>query len=644
MRLLSTVTIFISSLLLFLIQPIIGKAILPHFGGSAGVWTASIFFFQAALLLGYWYAHLLIERLPAAVQRGLHITLLAGGILVLPVRLSLQRMPADISPIWQILGLLAASIGLPYLSLAATSPLVQAWSWACKKQPFPYKLFAVSNAASLAALLAYPFVIEPQFTLTAQLRVWSLGYTVFAVLMAFLTWHAQPMAATEAKAPGPLVSDRLLWIALAAVPSALWLAAANQLGESIAPVPLLWIIPLSTYLLTLILVFHRNEWWYRPAWLRWLLPLGVAAIAAAAKENAWSGRAAPGILLFTAGLFICCLFCHGALAERKPAPHHLTSFYLLVALGGALGAALVSLIAPLIFNSYLELPIVILGCLLLAASLLYGSARRQLVRLGILGAAALGISVLMGSGNVRRLRNFYGVLELRVEGHGENMSRALYNGTILHGLQFLAPGRHREAITYYSPESGIGRELTALELPLRRIGIIGLGVGAIAAYANPGDVFRFYEINPLVIDVANEQFSFLRECRGAMQIVPGDARLALERETPQRYDMLVVDAFSGDSVPLHLLTREAFQLYLRHLAPGGAIVINITSKYTNLAPVIYRIATSLGKDAAATTNAPGPARRVMASTWITVRGERPSETDPTVWHDDYNRPIEILKF
>jgi hypothetical protein len=642
---LSAAAIFLSSLLLFLIQPMVAKEILPRFGGSAGVWTTCMFFFQAVLLLGYAYAHALTRRLPASMQRIGHVALLSCGALALPVTLSQYGSSAEISPILHILALLVSSIGLPYFALSATTPLMQAWVATSATQALPYRLFALSNTASLLALLAYPFFIEPWFTLTAQLRAWSVGYITFTFLAALVAWRVRPSVTYQPTTASSTLSatERLLWIALAAVPSALWLAVATQISHSIAPVPLIWIIPLSTYLLTLMLAFF-GEKWYSPAAFRWFLPLGLVVIAVASKQNAWSRTAVPGLVLFVAGLLISCLFCHGELARHKPSADHLTSFYFMVALGGLLGSIFVGLAAPFAFNSYLELPLSMGACLMLALALLYGQSKRGLLRAGLLSLAALVVSVSLGDGNVRRLRNFYGVLELRIEGRGENASRALYNGTILHGVQFLSLGRNHEATTYYAPESGVGREISAIRHPFRRIGVIGLGVGTLAAYAKPGDLFRFYEINPLVTELAKTDFSFLGECQGTVELVPGDARVSLEREGAQRFDLLAVDAFDGDAIPVHLLTREAFELYLRHLAPGGIIAVHATSKYTDLAPVVSRIAASLGRNAQTVTNQADVPRRVMASTWIISRGERPVQSNEHVWRDDYINPIEILKF
>jgi hypothetical protein len=316
----------------------------------------------------------------------------------------------------------------------------------------------------------------------------------------------------------------------------------------------------------------------------------------------------------------------------------------MVALGGAMGAVFVSVVAPLAFSSYIELPVAMVGCGLLALPLLYGySSTRRLARLSIVAVAALAISVSLANRGPLRGRNFYGVLEVREDGIGSNAYRALYNGAILHGSEFAYPKRSRVPTTYYSHQSGVGRELEGMSQSGRRIGVIGLGVGTIAAYAEPGDFVRFYEINPLVIHVARKYFRFLNECRGAVEIVAGDARLALARESPQQFDLLAVDAFSGDAVPIHLLTREAFELYFRHLRASGVLAVHVTSKYLNLAPVVTKIAAALGRNSELRVNAADPLNQVSAAAWVIIKGRRPVEQHERIWTDDYTNLLEVLK-
>ncbi|PYT24167.1 MAG: hypothetical protein DMG57_29595 [Acidobacteria bacterium] len=643
MQIVRIATIFLSSLLLFLIQPIIVKTILPQFGGSAGVWTTCMLFFQLVLLLGYAYPHWTTQRLRPRTQIGVHSVLLAASLLVLPPSVPATGVDSGSArPVMAILVLLALSIGLPYFLLSTTGPLVQVFH-ARTSRSLPYWLFAVSNAASLAGLLAYPFLIEPWLGSRRQLAIWSVAYAAFVALMTWSQFGArgQPIPGPQQQ---PLsLKDRLLWIALAATPSALWLATAHQMSQSVAPVPLIWIVPLSIYLMTLVLCFHRDTW-YRRGLFRWLFPVAVISLIAASQQYSWSRHVVWGLLLFSLALFVFSMFCHGELARRKPETAHLTSFYLLISLGGALGALFVGVVAPAVFNSYLELPFALVVCALLALALLYGYAsRRNLIRLALVTVAAFAVSLSSKNPNQLRLRNFYGTLEVHQVGGGPAAYHALYNGSILHGSQFLSAQRSREPTTYYSRQSGVGLEIQNMGGAGRRIGVIGLGAGTIAAYARAGDYVRFYELNSMVIHLAREYFQFLRECKGNIEIIAGDARLALARETPQRFDLLAVDAFSGDTVPVHLLTKEAFELYFRHLAESGVLAVHVTSKYLDLAPVVENVAASLGHASRVVTNGPDSLNQVSSATWVIVKGMRPAVELKRVWTDDYTNLLTILK-
>jgi SAM-dependent methyltransferase len=504
-------------------------------------------------------------------------------------------------------------------------------------------MFAASNAASLLALLAYPLAVEPALEVPAQFRLWSAAYGVFVALACGSALLARRGHAIPRAPDAQPWRTRLLWIALAATPSALWLAVANQASQSVAPVPLLWILPLSLYLLSLILCFHRDAW-YRPSVFRWAVPVAVAGLCAAIRQHSWSDRVHWGLLLYFGGLFAGCMFCHGELARRRPPAADLTGFYLAVALGGAIGGAFVSLLAPALFNDYLELPAAIVACILLALPLLYGySSKRHLVRLAAVGAAVFLVSTPFTGGSRLKERNFYGVLEVRDHASGDNSWRGLYNGTILHGSQFLSPERSREATTYYSPWSGVGLELQKTPNRHRRVGIIGLGPGTLAAYAGEGDYFRFYEINPLVIQIAATEFRFLRECRGEVEVVTGDARLALDRESPRNFDLLAVDAFSGDAIPVHLLTREAFETYLRHLSPSGVLAVHVSGKYFDLAPLVVRTAQSIGREAHVVKNDSNAGRQIASSTWVILDSARRSAKQARVWTDRYSNLLEVVK-
>jgi SAM-dependent methyltransferase len=648
-RLLYGSTIFSGSLLLFLIQPMMAKAILPWFGGAAGVWACALFFFQAALLAGYGYAYLITRHLTPRGQAAVHLLLLAASLALLPVAPRTSWKPAGPDePAARIVGLLAVSVGLPYFLLAANGPLAQVWFARRAKPAFPYRLFALSNLASLAALLLYPVGIEPLFPVSHQLGWWSVAYAAFAVLAgsAAALGTQGPLAETRPPAPAaPERSDLLLWFALAACPSILWMATANTLSQSIAPIPLLWILPLSVYLLSLILCFDRQGW-YRPALYRVAIPAGCILMGWCAGDRGAGMDVEWTIGLFAAALFVCCMFCHGELARRKPDAELLPVFYLTLAAGGAAGGLFVGILAPLLFSGFLELPIGVTLCILLAMGLLYGvRSPRRLVRLSLFAAAgfvaALQMDALFSQTRVR-VRNFYGAL--RVNDKGE--VRILANGAIHHGAEFLAPARERVATTYYGRDSGVGQAIAGLPQGPRRVGAIGLGTGTLAAYARPGDDFRFYEINPAAIELARTQFRFLADCAGSVEVVPGDGRLSLERETGERFDLLAVDAFSGDAIPVHLLTAEAFRLYLSRLKPGGVLALHITNRYLNLAPVVLALAAHEGIQSRVVRNAPDPSEDVYEATWVVVHPDAASPAAPAgarVWTDDYSNLLGAIK-
>lgn len=646
-------TIFTSALLLFLVQPMMARAILPWYGGSAGVWTTSMLFFQALLLAGYWYAHR-ASALGSRSQAALHGTLLAVSLLLLPVIPAARWKPAASSdPVFGILVLLTVTVGLPYLLLSTTTPLVQSW-YARETGRSPYRLFAVSNFASLAALLSYPFAIEPAMPLRTQLVIWSVCYAGFAVLCgvsALASMGRKQIPRDECGAPW---KDRLTWMVLAACPSALWLATANQVSQSVAPMPFLWILPLGIYLLTLILCFDRDGW-YSPSHYKVLVPLALVAGSIALSQQ-WTAPLWRTIALLMSALFVCSMFCHGELARRKPEPRQLTSFYLMVAVGGALGGAFVALAAPRLLSGYFELQIVLICCLVLVFGILFGYNRpSHLIRLAAVALIGAGLGLHFrgtASGHVLRERNFYGAVEV-ADGKGPGALRTLYHGSIIHGSQFLAPERSRIATGYYGESSGVGLALKHRARPGRRVGVVGLGAGTLATYGRPGDTFRFYEINPMVIDIAQRHFGFLKEAQARTEMVLGDARLTLDAEPPQGYDVLVVDAFSGDSIPVHLLTREAFALYFRHLRPDGILAVHLTNRYIDLPPVVAAAVKTFDRRSLI-VRAEGDGKAIYTTTWALVASDpdvalaaaadhsRPTRTVP-LWTDDYSNLFRLLR-
>ena len=671
--LLFAATIFGSAFLLFLVQPIVAKQILPWFGGSAAVWTTCLVFFQTTLLLGYLYADVLVRRLAPRAQVRLHVALLVLSLVLLPIVPGAFWKPAgDENPIWLILGLLGATIGLQYFLLSTTSPLVQAWFARGYPGRNPYRLFALSNLASMLALLGYPFLVEPWIATRLQAWVWSGGYVAFAVLAAIAARSSLrgnlPVAAPAdrldeaSREPAPTLARQVLWCTLAAVASILLLAVSNHITTNVASVPLLWIVPLSLYLLTFILCFDGRGWYKRDIILAMLsAALGVMAWTLADASLAHELQIQIGV--FCVGLFLACMFCHGELVRLKPAPRYLTRFYLMVSLGGALGATVVGIIAPLVLPADFELG----GALVLCALLLLWQVRREPAVYGVLALTAVCVTIggaiwgaveFYDSVIVAR-RNFYGVLRVQESGTKEDRRRTLIHGNIMHGKQYLQRDLATRATSYYAEDSGIGRLIESMH-PRKdpiKVGVIGLGTGTIAAYGSKGDVYRFYDINPEVIEIAQREFTYLGRSDASIELPLGDARLKLEREAPQGFDVLAIDAFSSDAIPVHLITREAVEIYLKHMKPDGVIAFHVTNRYLDLVPVVEGIAHELGLHVVWITDV-GADPLANASSWVLVAKDpdrlnvaRLTEKsqaivprrDWRVWTDDFNNIVQVLK-
>jgi len=607
------VTIFLSAFLLFLVQPIIAKQILPWFGGSSAVWTTALVFFQSTLLAGYAYADL-TQRLGVRRQTVLHVALLVASLLTLPILASADWKPqGDEAPIVRILVLLAVTIGLPYFLLSTTTPLLQAWYWRRFRSAVPYRLFALSNFASLLALLGFPVLFEPWLTLPQLGWIWSALYALFVLICAATGWLSLRAAAGEppvpreaaatAAAPVALtVTTQLHWLLLAAMGSVMLLAVTNHVTQNVASVPFLWVLPLSLYLLSFVLTFDHPRWYQRR--------LIIAAVALVVPAMAWlipSLELKLAASVFFVGLFLACMFCHGELARMRPDPRHLTRFYLMIALGGALGAVAVAIVAPLTLRGYFEVNIALVLLALLVLLQLTGRWR-------LVGVAAVGVTMwfavngaLEYARDVRVMeRDFYGVVRTRDRAQPVPY-RAMMHGGIVHGGQLLGDAYRNRASDYFGPGSGYGRLFAALDVlhtGPRRVGIVGLGAGVVASYGRAGDHFTFYEISPRVVDVAHGEFTFLKDTAARVDVVLGDGRLSLEREQPRGYDVLGIDAFAGDSIPMHLVTREAMALYVRHLAPDGVIVFQATNRYIDLLPVVQRLASEFGMQARLVADVP----------------------------------------
>ncbi len=704
----------LSAFLLFQVQPVISKFILPWFGGSPGVWTTCMLFFQIVLFAGYAYAHAL-TRLRPRTQFIIHGVLMLGALIMLPIAPGDAWKPAgNEDPVGRILLLLLGTVGLPYFVLSSTSPLTQVWFTRALPGNSPWRLYALSNLGSLAALLSYPFMIEPRWDVLQQTWYWSGGFVLFAALSLWMAWRTTPAAVNSEQTEVAVADEspgwwrRVLWVLLPAVASAMLLATTNHVCQDVAVVPFMWVVPLSLYLITFIICFEHERWYARPIWA--VLALAVIFVTIAEKKITLdvTPNYLAEIALSFGAMFLACMVCHGELARLKPVPSRLTEFYLLMSAGGAVGGLLVSLVAPHKFETYLEWPLglitaFVIAALALMAALLQGTWRQLCVRVGLFVGALLLINYALGvvpekvspkwlswlpifsqgvldlqdeldqalkmeykwlPGIVRaayqvsawktvgslgclligfaalfwrlprrrlhlifcipvvwigglgvwhanrwslkvderleRVRNFYGAVNVDEDWDTglENTFRTLTHGGIIHGMQNLGADYREVPVTYYGHESGIGRSLdTLINSPDARVGIVGMGAGTTACYARKGQHWRFYEINPEISRLARKHFTYLADAekRGAsVETILGDARLMLEREPDQKFDVVLLDAFSGDAIPVHLLTKEAFAIYRRHMKPDGIIVVHVTNSYLALAPVVEKLAADIG--------------------------------------------------
>ncbi len=675
-------TVFTSAFLLFLVQPIIAKQILPWFGGNASVWTVCLVFFQLVLLGGYAYADALVRRCAPRTQAVVHTVLLAASLAFLPILASESWKPApDTEPTARILLLLAMTIGLPYFLLSTTGPLVQAWF----ARRFPtgtvYRLFALSNLASLAALIAYPPLIEPATSLQTQSYAWSALYILFAVLCACSAWAATGKSVSfsqdlgpdpDEKTQTPKPSDYALWLALSALGSLMLLAVTSHITQNVASVPFVWIVPLVLYLLSFILVFdvggaRAKSGWYARTW-------GLPALFALMLGMSWFLYENLGVMdvrysiaLYSAGLFAACMFCHGELAAMRPAPRYLTRFYLMISIGGAAGGLFVGLVAPRIFTIFVELPIALVACGALAALLTWRSARNKIQFLAPVAALTVTATVAWHGykyveyihGNaILMTRNFYGTLRVKEHERGgdEHTTRALVHGVINHGWQYTDPALRTQPISYFGPASGIARALEYYDQGPRRVGVIGLGVGVFMAWGRQGDSFRIYELDPDVVTIAREKFWYLSDSKAKIEVITGDGRLNMERDAPQAFNLISVDAFSSGSIPIHLLTREALQAYRRHLAPGGVVVYNVTNRFVNLAPVLKLVAEAEGMKALLINDSPseekysGTAYVLVTDNAKLLADKRFEDADDivpiaglTAWTDGFNNLFKVVR-
>jgi hypothetical protein len=689
--LLFAASIFLSAFLLFQIQPMVGKLILPWFGGTPAVWSTVMLFFQVLLTGGYAYAYWLIGRIRTQRQSIVHVALLASAIVLLvwlsfvwtsPITPDPSWKPQDIgSPILDIFILLTASVGLPYFILASNGPLMQAWFSRLFPERSYARLYALSNVGSLLGLLAYPILIEPIFSLRAQGWIWSAGFGLFGVLASWIavrsgsaTPPAQPRVDPVSLTARPSFALISLWIALSATASLFLLSVTNQITQEVAVIPFLWVLPLALYLLSFILAFSSEQGYNR----KFYASLFVFSTAATlfVMLNATSLHVYWQVLAYCLLLFSACMLCHGELYLLRPSAEYLTTFYLMVSIGGAVGGVFVSLIAPMIFNGYWEffvglaMAIAIFLTILRSGQTVDILARARFV-FTVFGLVTVMLSMIgtYFSGALYAKRNFYGVIRVHETIPEGSLEKAymMSHGITVHGLQFMNPELRRVPTTYYVAESGAG--LAILNHPRygqgQRVGMLGAGVATLAAYAQPGDIYRLYEINPVAVELAEGQgdyFSFVTDSEAEITMILGDARISLERELadgrPQNFDVLVLDTFSSDAIPVHLVTREAFAIYLAHLAPDGIIAAHITNLHLDLQPVFWQLAQHYGLSMARISYS-GDSNGGYASDWILLARdpallevpairERMADldgysTNVKLWTDDYSNLFQILK-
>ena len=740
-------TIFSGAFLLFQVQPLMGRYLLPWFGGSPGVWTTCMLFFQVALLAGYAYAHYSSGRLKPRVQAVVHLILLLAALALLPITPGANWKPVPgADPTWRILLLLTVCLGLPYIVLSATGPLMQEWYRRLNPGVSPYRLYALSNVGSLLALVSYPTFFETTFTRQEQARLWGWGLVVYALACGFCArrlYQCAPVVSErvdEDEAPPPSRVRKLFWLALPACASALLLATTNKLCQDVAVIPFLWVLPLAIYLLTFILCFDNPRWYSRVVFAAIAIP--VLGETCSVLFQGTGASLVRQLITYSAALFVGGMICHGELYRLKPSPRFLTSFFLMIAAGGALGGFCVAVLAPMIFSGYYEYHWSLWGCwlllcliclrekeslselqwLLLAGVLTLGlfynldsalgwlkthyagkpkllpllaalrwgmwlclltlvafwvgTQRWRRVHLWrqitcaylFVGLFALGAALWSQAAKGSELalavsRNFYGTLT--VFEHGKDKPDwhyyLLQHGRITHGLQFLDPVAATWATTYYGAESGVGLAINAIpQSSNRRIGLVGLGTGTLTSYGRKGDYLRIYEINPAVKKLAESRFTYLENCRAQVDVVLGDARLSMENEPTQQFDVLALDAFSSDAIPVHLLTREAMEIYLRHLQPDGIIAVHISNRYLKLEPVVAALAQHFALKSAVISNYPDlDDSWLYNSTWVLL-SKNPAALTPKsirdatdlpsskiihvpLWTDEYTSLLPILQ-
>lgn len=673
-------TTLLGAFLVFQVQPVISKCVLPWFGGTPAVWTTCMLFFQVLLFAGYLYAHFLRSFLRPAMQGVVHLGLLAAAALALPIEPTDAWKPTgQESPMLHLLWMLTAHVGLPYFVLSSTGPLIQAWLSYQDDSDRVYRLYALSNAGSLAALLSYPFLVEPVLSVTGQSIIWSLMFCLFVlfegVIATRLIGHQPPASETKhetsRRRPNDVATSwktRAAWIALPALASTTLLVVTNHVCQDIAVIPFLWVLPLSLYLLSFIICFDSPTW-YKPKWIAGATMIAILTIQA---KHVLPG---PVQLIAEASCYMLtllgvCLLCHGEVARIKPRASELTRYYAMLSAGGAIGGIVVALICPLIFDTFLELPLTLgvvtaLTCILFFACQGWRETRYdwsaidrlKFPAIALMLAPLLTVTLAPQDETVASERNFFGVLAVIRNDVGVR----LVHGSTIHGMQ-----RHGEfagePTTYYGRESGVGLAIAEMQQrhPSLRVGVVGLGCGVLATYGRSTDRFDLIEINPAVTDIAETHFSFLRNSDADLHHHLGDGRLVLERMDQVKFDLLVLDAFSSDAIPAHLLTREAIALYQARLKPNGVLAVHVSNNHLDLAPLVHRLADDAGWDSRMIRGNGKPAEGIHPSIWVLAgNAQHPiwqttsleSASSPTaqeladapLWTDQHHNLVSVLR-
>ena len=671
-------TTLLGAFLVFQVQPVISKCVLPWFGGTPAVWTTCMLFFQLLLFGGYLYAHLLRSWFRPAVQGCVHLALLSSAALMLPIEPADTWKPTGSeSPTLHLLWMLAVHVGLPYFVLSSTGPLVQAWLSYHDHSHRVYRLYALSNAGSLGALLSYPFLVEPVLSVSNQSILWSLMFCGFVLVQGVLAiglFRVSHVLVEETMEPSGAGEanvrhwKRAIWVALPALASTMLLVVTNHVCQDVAVIPFLWVLPLSLYLLSFIVCFDSPQW-YQPKWIAAATLIAIFAIQA---KNLLPGsvQLIAEVLCYMTMLLGVCLLSHGEVARLKPPTALLTQYYMLLSAGGAIGGVIVAVLCPMILSTHIELPFALALVTALSFMMFFAcrswknteydwsaAYRLRFAAIALMIAPLLAIALAPQDETIASERNFFGVLQVLRDEQGIR----LVHGSTIHGMQ-LTGQRSSEPTTYYGHHSGIGLAIATMRdtNPSLQIGVVGLGCGVLATYGRPTDQFDMIEINPAVVDIANEHFTFLRDSRATIRTHLGDGRLVLERMGQSNFDVLVLDAFSSDAIPAHLLTREAISLYRQRLDDKGVLAIHVSNNHLDLVPLVHNLGRDAGLESRVIRSDGDQAAGYQHATWMlltaqnhpiwnapavsgALRASKQELADAPLWTDQRHNLVSVLR-